>query len=91
MATDRDTSKGDEYHHPDGTVEIVFATEADRVLTVREYGSTDGFLETVADATYRGINEDVAGLPPAEAFGEQASDATDGYDENPGSSDGGPD
>jgi len=67
MVPDPDPSKGDEYHHPDGTVEIVFEIEADRLLTVREYDRSD-FAEAVSEAVYQGINEDVAGLPPAEVY-----------------------
>lgn len=67
--SDQPASRGDEYHHPDGSREIVVAVTDDRVLTVREY-APPAFAETVADADYRGVNDDVAALPPAEAFGD---------------------
>ena len=84
MTTHRDPSKGDEYHHPDGVVEVVFATDPDRVLTVREYPGVAGFSDTVSGATYRGINDDVANLPPAEEFRDDTEDAEDGRDASTG-------
>ena len=60
--------KGDEYSHDDGTTEIVFMSEDGRVLTFREYPDAESFERTVAAAAYRGVNEDVASLPPASAF-----------------------
>ena len=75
MVTDSDFSKGDEYHHPDGTVEIVFVVEEDRLLTVKEYPSAQ-FSEEVTDATYQGIDEDIAALPPVDLYrDEYASEA----------------
>lgn len=71
MSADREPARGDEYRHPDGTVEVVFATEAGRVLTVREYSQVDQFSEAVDAATYQGVNEDVAALLPAESFAGQ--------------------
>lgn len=46
----------------------MFATEAGRVLTVREYPSVDRFADAVGAATYEGTNEAVATLPAAELF-----------------------
>lgn len=79
MSTNPNLSVGDEYHHSDGTVEMVFATESGRVLTVREYPTVDLFAETVEEAAYQGINEEVANLPPAEMFqGEGGNDSPHG-------------
>ena len=61
-------SKADEYRHPDGTVEVIFAIEGDRVLTVREYPEHDRFREAVSAATSVGTNEAVDSLPGVEAF-----------------------
>ena len=72
MTAAPDPSRGDEYHHPDGTVEILFAIEGDQFLTVREY-SRSSFREAVQEASYQGINEAVAGLPPAEIYRSQGS------------------
>jgi hypothetical protein len=58
MTTGPDPSRGDEHHHPDGTVEILFATEDD---------------QAVQGAAYQGINEAVAGLPPAAIYRRQDS------------------
>ncbi|WP_435361973.1 hypothetical protein [Haloarchaeobius sp. DFWS5] len=61
-------TKGDEYTHDDGTREIVFLVEDGRVLSVREYDSVSLFNDTIDDATYRGINHDVASLPEVDLF-----------------------
>ncbi|MDR5674626.1 hypothetical protein RH858_15990 [Halalkaliarchaeum sp. AArc-GB] len=61
-------SKADEYRHPDGTVEVIFAIEGDRVLTVREYPERDRFREAVSAATSVGTNDAVDSLPGVEAF-----------------------
>ncbi|SFR74247.1 hypothetical protein SAMN04487947_4074 [Halogeometricum rufum] len=66
----RTPQKGDEYSHRDGTTEVVFTTQDDRVLTFREYPDADSFDRTVSSATYRGVNEDVASLPEASAFAD---------------------
>lgn len=71
MAADEDPAQGDEYHHADGTVEIVFAVEAGRVLTVKEYPNTDSFVGGTSNAKYKGLNQDIIDLPPAETFGQQ--------------------
>ncbi|RDI69647.1 hypothetical protein [Halopelagius longus] len=60
--------EGDEYSHTDGTTEIVYLTEDGRVLTLREYPSTNAFEDAVETAAYRGINEAVAALPGREEF-----------------------
>lgn len=62
--------EGDEYSHTDGTTEIVYLTEDGRVLTFREYPSTDAFEDAVETATYRGINDAVASLPGREEFSD---------------------
>jgi hypothetical protein len=62
--------RGDRYEHADGTGEVVYLTEDGRVLTFREYPSVDAFETTVADATYRGVLEEVAAMPGLEAFGD---------------------
>ena len=80
--------KADQYRHPDGTTEIVFAVEDETVLTFREYRDVETFRRAVARARYEGTHEGVAELPDAEEFrecppGEGTSDV--GEDEgNPG-------
>lgn len=64
-------SKADEYRHPDGTREVVFATENGAVLTVREYRSTEAFEAAVADADYQGTHARVSDLSGVEAFEER--------------------
>ncbi len=68
MSSNHNPSKGDEYHHPTGAVEIVFATEAGRVLTVKEYPAVGRFADAVDAATYEGTDEAVATLPAVELF-----------------------
>jgi len=60
--------KGDQYEYPDGTVEIVFAVEDGRVLTIREYPDVESFTGDVDDAASAGTHEGVADLPEAEFF-----------------------
>jgi hypothetical protein len=62
------TTTAAEYHHDDGSVEIVFATEDGRVLTVREYPTEEAFDDATEGATYAGEHEGVADLPGVEAF-----------------------
>jgi len=71
MAHEPRLERGRSYEHADGTVEVVFATEEGRVLTVREYPTTEVCLRTLADADYRGTNEQVLDLPGVEAFEER--------------------
>jgi hypothetical protein len=71
MADDPRLERGRSYEHDDGTVEVVFATEDGRVLTVREYPTADACLRVLADADYRGTNEQVLELPDVEAFEER--------------------
>lgn len=61
-------TKAAEYRHDDGSVEIVFAVEDGRVLTVREYPDEAAFGDAVSTATYVGRHEGVADLPGVEAF-----------------------
>lgn len=68
---DGEPHEGDEYSHEDGTTEIVFMTEDGRVLTFREYPDVASFERSVSAATYRGVNDDVASLPPASAFDDE--------------------
>lgn len=70
MTDDHQTppTKGDQYEHPDGTVEIVFAVEDGRVLTIREYPDVDAFTDDVDDAASAGTHEGVADLPGPEFF-----------------------
>jgi hypothetical protein len=60
--------KAAEYRHDDGSVEIVFAVEEGRVLTVREYPDEATFDEATESAAYVGQHEGVAELPDVEAF-----------------------
>lgn len=76
---DRDVSKADQYRHPDGTVEVVYALEGDTVLTFREYPSEEAFDASVADADYLGEHSGVAELPDVADAGDPdaGSDAVD--------------
>ena len=62
---------GDQYEHPDGTMEVVFTVEDGRVLTIREYPDTGTFASAVDDARFGGTHEEIASLPPAEYFAEE--------------------
>jgi len=64
MSADRpgEPNRGDEYVHSDGTREVVFAVAEGRVLTVREYRAAAEFEASVENASYRGVNTDVADL-----------------------------
>lgn len=73
--SDDGVRKADEYHHPDGTVEVVFAIEDEGILTVREYGSVEAFAAATDDAEYAGRNEAVAELPGVDAFRDGAGAA----------------
>jgi len=63
-------AKGDQYEHPDGTLEVVFAVEGDRVLAIREYPSTETFEDGVEAGRFEGTHEGVASLPAAEYYSE---------------------
>lgn len=67
-------TKGDQYEHPDGTLEVVFAVEDDRVLVIREYPSTETFEDAVEDGRFEGTHEGVASLPAAEYFSEEGKE-----------------
>ncbi|MFC6823439.1 hypothetical protein [Halopelagius fulvigenes] len=69
-----DTSKGDEYRHTDGTREVVFALADGRILTVKEYPNGEAFDDGVADATYVGVEDDVADLPDASSFADDTEE-----------------
>ncbi|WP_311173541.1 hypothetical protein [Halobellus ordinarius] len=56
------------YQYDDGTVEIVFAAEEGRVLTVREYPDDASFETEIEPARYLGQHSGIAELPPVEAF-----------------------
>lgn len=58
---------GDQYRHDDGTTEVVYAIEDGTVLTLREYPEVGGFRRAVDQATYLGVQLDVASLPPPTA------------------------
>lgn len=60
--------KAAEYRHDDGSVEIVFAVDDGRVLTVREYPDEATFDGATASAAYVGQHEGVSDLPGVEAF-----------------------
>lgn len=55
-------TKADTYRHGDA-LEVVFAVEDGRVLTVREYPTVETFEDAVAGATYTGTHDDVASIP----------------------------
>jgi hypothetical protein len=75
MPTQRDPSQGDEYHHPDDVAEVVFATEDDRVLTVRQYPEAADFAGAVSGASDRGVSAEVADLPPAGEFTDRTTES----------------
>lgn len=60
--------KAAEYQHDDGSVEIVFAVDDGRVLTLREYPDEATFDAAKESATYVGQHEGVEDLPGVEAF-----------------------
>lgn len=62
--------KAAEYRHDDGSVEIVFAVDDGRILTVREYPDKATFDEVTGSAAYVGQHEGVTDLPDVEAFRE---------------------
>jgi acylphosphatase len=62
--------RGRAYEHDDGTVEVVFAAEDGRVLTVREYPTRETCLRVLDAARFRGTNEAVLDLPDVDAFEE---------------------
>ncbi|GAA0534797.1 hypothetical protein ABNG02_08565 [Halorubrum ejinorense] len=62
--------KAAEYRHDDGSVEIVFAVDDGRVLTVREYPDEETFETVTESAAYVGQHEGVSDLPGVEAFQE---------------------
>jgi hypothetical protein len=61
-------TKAAKYQYDDGSVEIVFATEEGRVLTVREYPGEESFEAAIDSATYQGRHAGVAELSPVEEF-----------------------
>jgi hypothetical protein len=65
--------KADQFEYEDGTVEIVFAVEEGKVLTVREYPDEDTFSRETGGAMYRGAHPGVEELPGLEAFEESDS------------------
>lgn len=80
MGTDREdtaTYRGAEYRLPDGTIEVVFETADDRVLTVREYPTRESFTDAIATAEFAGENKAVSTLPDVEAFAEQSESSDD--------------
>lgn len=71
MSPDDSTpEKADQYEYPDGTVEVVFAVEEGRVLTIREYPDAERFARSTDAATYVGTHAGVGDLPGPEAFRE---------------------
>lgn len=63
--------KGEQYKHPDGLLEVVFAVDEDRVLTFREYPDIDSFAHEIGDAQYIGLNKEVSSMPGIETFRDQ--------------------
>lgn len=62
----------------------MFAAEAGRVLTVREYPDDSSFETEVESATYLGQHAGIAELPPFETFvsgGENGGEETDRRDD----------
>jgi hypothetical protein len=60
--------RGDQFRHPDGTYEVVFHVEDDRVLTVREYPTDEAYRDATGEAAFEGVNEDVLDLPGPNTF-----------------------
>lgn len=65
---DDSPQQGDQFRHEDGTYEVVFHVEENRVLTVREYPTDDAYRAGVDGARFEGVNEDVLDLPDPTAF-----------------------
>ncbi|WP_246988171.1 hypothetical protein [Halorientalis marina] len=63
-------TKADQYDHPDGTLEVVFAVEDGKVLTIREYDSVSQFERNTSEATYAGSHHGVLNIPDLESFRE---------------------
>jgi hypothetical protein len=68
------TEKGSQYIYEDGTVEVVFAVEGARVLTVREYPTRRLFESAISEAADADIHEEVADLPDVSEFIEEPVD-----------------
>lgn len=77
MSEDDPPIKGDQYHHPDGTREVVYLLEDGRVLTFSEYPSVETFEAAMENAVYHGLNEEVVDLPGLDAF-EGSDDTNNG-------------
>lgn len=78
---DERPTKGRQFRHDDGTIEVVFATEGERVLTVLEYPTRRAFERRIHDATDEGIHQEVADLPDVEAFVDPETNANSGTDD----------
>lgn len=63
MEEDHTPSKGDEYIHPSGVHEVVYAVVDGRILTVREYGDSAMFRMHNSEANYQGKNKMAIELP----------------------------
>lgn len=71
MSDEEPPEKADEYRHPDGTTEVVFAVEDGTVLTFREYPDATAFRRAVDGATYEGLNREVLELPDVAEFRDE--------------------
>ena len=71
-------SKADTYQHDSETLEVVFAREGERILTVREYPNVEAFEAAVSDATYTGEHDAVVSLaPPTELTDDSAAQSSE--------------
>lgn len=62
--------QGRQFHYEDGVAEAVVAVEGDRVLTVREYPTREGFRGVADEAVSVDMNEELADID-AEAILEE--------------------
>lgn len=75
LPSDRDPTKGDTFIHPTGAFEAVYCTIDGRVMTFCEYPSIDQFIAHVGDASYDGLDGEVASLPSPVEMARHGADA----------------
>lgn len=63
LPNNRDPRKGDQFVHPTGVTENVYCVMDDRVLTFREYPSTEHANAALSEASYDGVDPELSQLP----------------------------
>lgn len=63
LPNERDPRKGDEFVHPTGVREVVYAVVDGEILTFRQYPDVTAFERHNGEVSFFGIAEDVADLP----------------------------